>query len=85
MRDDIIEASRDSNASITIDRSSAFEGKVSRSKERLVYLDAVAVQLQKRFRTLSACRCDIAIIQQNIEKAKNKPDRRRHGCNLVDE
>ena len=85
IREDLLKASRDENASITMDRSAQFLSKVSKSQAMLAEINAVTKQLQCRYRTLSDCRGDIKILQGKIEEAVEKPDRKMYGCKLGDD
>lgn len=76
IRDHLVKASHVENAAIPIDTSTQFLTKVTKSQSMLSEINSVKKKLQTRCRTLSSCCGDIAILQQNIEKAATKPNRK---------
>ena len=85
IRDDLLTASRNKNASLQIDSSSNFFTKVKNSQRMLSEINIVTQLLQTEGRTLSACRGDIEILLKEIEKSVDKPDRKLYNCKLTDE
>ena len=85
IRDDLVSASNESEANIPIDKSPQFLKDVKRSSVMLADINAVTVQMQERYRTLSTCRAEIDKLFKRIRKAATKRESRLYNCKLGDD
>lgn len=82
IRDDLLLVADQDGATITIDRSAAFEARVKRFATMLSEIDVVTLELQKHGATISDCRLAIDMLIEEVREGRNNQSSSMYGCKL---
>lgn len=82
IHDELLKVADKDGATVTIDRSSAFETRAKKFSEMLSQIDTVTLELQKRGVLLSHCRYAVDLLLDAVNDGRTDSLSDLHGCHL---